>query len=91
MHTNRELVLKELQVIPGIGKSIAFDLYKLGIRKISDLKVRNPELLYHQSNYLAGVKQDPCLLYTFRCAVYFSKTKNPDPKKLKWWWWKDKE
>jgi hypothetical protein len=25
-----------------------------------------------------------------RCAVYFAKTKNPDPEKLKWWNWKDK-
>lgn len=39
---------------------------------------------------IAGVKQDRCLLYVFRCAVYFSKTKHPKPKLLKWWNWKDK-
>jgi hypothetical protein len=91
MDASRELALKELRMIPGIGKSIAWDLYKLGIRKVNDLKGKDPELLYQRSNHLAGMKQDPCLLYTFRCAVYFAETKKPDPKKLKWWWWKDKK
>ncbi|MFA6050924.1 MAG: helix-hairpin-helix domain-containing protein [Candidatus Paceibacterota bacterium] len=81
-------VLKELQAIPSVGKSIAVCLYELGIRSISDLKNKDPEKLYKESNKIAGEKQDPCLLYTFRCAVYFAKTENPDPKKLKWWYWK---
>jgi hypothetical protein len=83
--------LKDLQVIPGIGKSIARDLYALGIRKVEDLKGKDPQKLYDRSNKLAGVVQDPCLLYTFRCAVYFSETKNPKPELLKWWNWKNKQ
>jgi len=83
-------ILKELQVIPGVGKSISLDLWDLGIRKISDLKGRNPETLYNRSNKLAGIKQDPCLLYTFRCAVYFASEKRLVKKKLDWWYWKDK-
>lgn len=83
--------LKELQTIPGIGPSISRDLYKLGIRSVNDLKNKKPEELYEQSNKLAGRKQDRCLLYAFRCAVYFSKTKHPKPELLKWRNWKDKE
>jgi len=36
-----------------------------------------------QSNRFAGVTQDRCLLYVFRCAVYFAETENPEPEKLK--------
>jgi hypothetical protein len=87
---NQREVLKELQQIPGIGKSISLDLWNLGIRKISDLKDKNPALLYKRSNKLAGVIQDPCLLYTFRCAVYFASEKKLNKEKLKWWYWKNK-
>lgn len=83
-------VLKELQVIPGIGKACALDLWNLGIRKVSDLKRKNPKTLYNRSNKLAGIKQDPCLLYTFRCAVYFASEKRLSKEKLNWWYWKDK-
>lgn len=81
--------LKELQTIPGIGPSIAQDLYDLGIRKVSDLKGKDPEKLYKKSCALAGVTIDRCLLYTYRCAVYFASHTRHDPEKLKWWHWKD--
>ncbi|HTQ29163.1 MAG TPA: helix-hairpin-helix domain-containing protein [Puia sp.] len=86
---SRRDIIKKLQVIPGIGSSIAGDLYNIGIRRVGDLKGKNPETLFRQSNRLAGVTQDRCLLYTFRCAVYFAETPDPDIKKLKWWYWKD--
>jgi pathogenicity locus Cdd1 protein len=78
----------ELQTIPGIGKSIALDLQNIGIRKITDLVGKDPEILYARSNEYAGVVQDPCLLYTFRCAVYYADG-GRDKEKLKWWNWKD--
>ena len=63
----------------------------IGIYSINDLKGGNPEYLYNKSNKVAGVVQDRCLLYVFRCAVYFSETedKDRDQEKLKWWNWKD--
>ncbi len=82
--------LKELQQIPGVGKSIANDLWNIGIKCINDLKNKNPEKLYNTSNQFVGTKQDRCLLYVFRCAVYFASTPHPDAKKLKWWYWKNK-
>ena len=82
--------LKELQTIPGVGKSIARDLYNLGYRSVSELKHADPIMMYERLCIQAGKHLDRCLLYTFRCAVYFASTKKHDPKKLKWWNWKDK-
>jgi predicted RecB family nuclease len=81
-----------LTEIPGVGKSIAIDLRNIGIRTIDDLAGSDPEELYVKSNRLAGKTQDRCLLYVFRCAVYYANTeeKYRDPEKLKWWYWKDK-
>ncbi len=81
--------IKELREIPGVGISIANDLLNIGITKIEDLKNKDPEWLYHQSNKYAGVVQDRCLLYVFRCAVYFATETKHDKEKLKWWNWKD--
>jgi Pathogenicity locus len=86
-----ESKITELKVIPGVGKSIAADLFNIGIRKVSDLKGKDPEVLFAQSNKMAGVQQDRCLLYVFRCAVYFAETPHPDAGKLLWWKWKDKK
>ena len=85
--------IEPLTSIPGVGKSISKDLYDIGIRKVSDLKGQNPEKLYERSNKIAGVTQDRCLLYVFRCAVYYAETngKKRNKEKLKWWNWKDKK
>jgi hypothetical protein len=83
--------IRELMQIPGVGKSIANDLWNIGIREIPDLKNEDPEFMYNASNKFAGVKQDRCLLYVFRCAVYYANTR-PDERRsdrLKWWNWKD--
>lgn len=83
--------LRELRKIPGVGKSISGDLYDLGVRKIADLKKKNPEKMYAESNRKKGRVQDPCLLYTFRGAVYFARARRPNPALLKWWNWKDRK
>lgn len=77
--------------IPGVGESIARDLQHIGIARVADLKGKIPELLYAQSNEFAGSTQDRCLLYVFRCAVYYAETpaEQRDKELLKWWNWKD--
>ena len=77
--------------IPGVGKSISEDLQNIGIKCVDDLRGKDPLELYQQSNALVGQIQDRCLLYVFRCAVYYAETKTGerDPEKLKWWNWKD--
>ena len=78
-----------LQLIPGIGPSLAADLRLLGIRTVAGLKGRDPERLYRRLERLTGGPQDRCVLYTFRCAVYFAETRHPTPRLLKWWNWTD--
>jgi nucleotidyltransferase/DNA polymerase involved in DNA repair len=87
----KEKSLKELTTIPGVGKSIAVDLWNIGIRKVEDLKSKDPDVLYDLSNRFAGTRQDRCLLYVFRCAVYFAETPvaEREAEKLKWWNWKE--
>jgi predicted flap endonuclease-1-like 5' DNA nuclease len=43
-----QAALKELQQIPGVGKTIAGDLWNLGIKSIANLRDKDPEQLYHQ-------------------------------------------
>lgn len=85
----KNLAIKELQQIPGVGKSIANDLYDLGICSMSDLKGKNPENLYNKLGKKRGMHIDRCVLYVFRSAVYFASYKKHNPEKLKWWNWKD--
>lgn len=79
-----------LESIPGVGKSIAQDLRDIGVDRPSCLQGKNPERLYAKLSKLRGTHIDRCMLYTFRCAVYFVNTRKHDPEKLKWWYWKDK-
>jgi hypothetical protein len=78
----------ELTRLPGVGPSIAADLRSLGVRSIRDLARRNPDRLYAGLCRITGERQDPCVLYTFRCAVYAAGAPGPDPELLKWWNWK---
>jgi hypothetical protein len=88
--TEKEKVLKQLQIIPGIGRACSIDLWNIGIRKVSDLAGQNPAILYDRLNTFSGVRNDICLLYTFRCAVYFATENDHEKEKLNWWYWKDK-
>ncbi|MEO8147250.1 MAG: helix-hairpin-helix domain-containing protein [Bacteroidia bacterium] len=87
--SEKEIAIKDLMRIPGVGKSIANDLWNINIKSVSQLINKNPEALYKKSNAYAGMVQDRCLLYVFRCAVYFASSKVHEPEKLKWWKWKD--
>jgi hypothetical protein len=80
-----------LEEIPGVGPSIARDLEELGIRSVGALRGRDPERLYLDLCKWRGTRIDPCVLYTFRCAVYYANHDRHDPELLKWWNWKQPE
>lgn len=82
-------VRKRLQAIPGVGPSIARDLFDLGFRSVPELAGADPEEMYGRLCALRQTRQDRCVLYVFRCAVYFASTPAPVLEKLKWWNWKD--
>ena len=95
-YTNLSLQIKmkqatnDLTIIPGVGKNIANDLIGIGIREVHDLVDKNPEDLYLQLCDQKGTKVDRCVLYVFRCAIYYATARPHDPELLKWWNWKDR-
>ena len=86
----RAAALKAFRTIPGVGRSIAQDLWSLGLRKVADLKRQNPQRLYDRLCQRKGTHVELCMLYVMRCAVYFASTAKPRPELLKWWNWKDR-
>jgi len=84
-----EPITEDLQNIPGVGPKLGQALNDLGYRGISQLRGADPERMYEQLCLLRGMHIDRCVLYVFRCAVYFADNTVHDPKRLKWWVWKD--
>ena len=82
-------VVRELCALPGVGKTIAGDLFTLGIRRAADLRGQDPEDLYERLCEMQGQRIDRCMLYTFRCAVYAAGEGPHDPALMKWWAWSD--
>ena len=80
---------KEFQIIPGIGKNLSRDLVDLGYQKVNELKGENSETMYQNLVELRGHNIDRCVLYVFRCAVYYANNSVHEPELLKWWNWKD--
>lgn len=83
--------MNDLLRIPGVGEKTAEDLRLLGVAKVDDLIGKDPEDLFKELCIIEGRKMDRCLLYVFRCAVYFANEQTHDPVKLKWWNWKEKK
>lgn len=79
----------ELQKIPGVGKNMEQHLRALGYDTIASLWGADPEEMYARECAMCGASLDRCVLYVYRCAVYFAETARPDPEKCKWWNWKD--
>jgi hypothetical protein len=67
---------------------MAQDLRDLGFSQVAELRGADPEHLYEQLCVLRGAAIDRCVLYVFRCAVYFASQREHDPELLKWWNWK---
>ncbi len=83
--------LQELEQIPGVGKTIDQDMQNIGIHSTDDLKGRQAEQLYDRLCEFKASPVDRCMLYVFRCAIYYASNTDHDPELLKWENWKDKE
>ena len=81
--------LMALRAIPGVGPSLAHDLWRLGARHPDDLRGADPQALYERLMELEGHHVDRCVLYVFRCAVHWAEGPDPDPEMAKWWNWSD--
>lgn len=87
--SKKEKALAEFRKIPGVGKAISEDFWDIGLRSIDDLREKDPQELYDQLCQHQKCQVDRCMLYVFRCAVYFATEKKHKPALLKWWNWKD--
>ncbi len=87
--TTTTRTVSNLREIPGIGPSMEQVLRDLGIHRVSDLRGRDPEELYDRLCHLRGAHMDRCVLYVFRCAVYYASNGSHEPELLKWWNWKE--
>lgn len=75
--------------IPSVGPKIAQYLWDLGYQDVEELKGQDPEEMYGRFCRMQGRPVDRCLLYVFRCAVYYASVEQHDPDLLQWWNWKD--
>ena len=79
-----------LQEIPGIGPNLARHLREIGFNDPSELRNQDAERMYAQLCEHHGQSLDRCVLYAFRCAVYYASNDEHNPELLKWWHWKDR-
>jgi len=78
-----------LQDIPGIGPNLARHLREIGLNEPAELRNQDAEQMYARLCEHHGGSVDRCVLYAFRCAVYYASNEEHDPELLKWWRWKD--
>ena len=71
MVQNEKNRTSDLKKIPGVGANMEQHLRNIGIHHISDLRGKDPEELYRLDCVKKGFQDDRCVLYVFRCAVYF--------------------
>ncbi len=86
---SKSQALQDFQGIPGVGIRVAEDLWELGYHSSEDLRNQDPQEMYDKLCKLQKTKVDRCMLYVFRCAVYFVNEQNHQPELLKWWRWSD--
>jgi len=71
----------QLEDLPNIGKSIAADLRRIGIRRPEQLATREPIAVYRELSTVMGHRHDPCVLYTLISARHFLRSGEVRP----WW------
>jgi hypothetical protein len=78
---------RTLADLDGIGPAMLEDLHRLGVRDVAALARSDGQALYDRLRALTGIRQDPCVLDTFRCAVAQARDPGLPPGQRRWWWW----
>ena len=79
--------MRQLGDLSGIGKSMLGDFAMLKIRSVEELAEADGQALYDELCVLTGVRQDPCVLDTFRCAVAQARDPRLPKEQCNWWYW----
>ena len=82
--------MRHLTDIPGVGRRMAPKIRDLGFPSVESLRGADPLDMYERYQASVGAPVDRCVLYVFRCAVYFASETQHDPELLKWWNWKSR-
>ena len=78
---------RTLSELRGIGRAMLKDFEQLGIISVRQLRAQKPDELYHRMCEISGVRQDPCVLDTFRCAIEQARNPNLSREQQDWWYW----
>ena len=81
-----EALQSPLNRIPGMDIQSVRDLLDIGLQEVDDLRGRSPEVLFEEV-LLLKKETPPDRLPSFRMAVYFAETDDPDPALLEPWKW----
>ncbi len=79
----------DLQTVPFLGPKSEAMLRRIGIKAVEDLVDQDPEWMYDSLCRKEGKKVDRCVLYAFRCFVYYAGNERHDAELVKWWNWTD--
>lgn len=78
---------RQLKDLAGIGPRMLADFENLGISSVEELRQQNPQQLYERLSALKGVREDPCVLDTFTCAVAQARDPHLPADQCNWWYW----
>jgi hypothetical protein len=78
---------RRLSDLEGIGNAMLADLELLEVHDVATLAKQDPSLMYDRLCKLTGVRQDPCVLDVFSCAVAQARDPDLPGEQRKWWWW----
>jgi hypothetical protein len=81
------LPIRRLRDLTSIGPAMLRDFQLLGIRFVSQLAKSDALKLYTRLCKITGVRQDPCVLDTFSCAVAQARNPNRPKAQRQWWYW----
>jgi hypothetical protein len=79
--TTPPTALRRLQEIPNVGPAVARRLHELGFDGPEALRGQDADELFERTCALAGRREDPCLLDTYRAVVAYA-----DGAPARPWW-----
>jgi hypothetical protein len=78
---------RALADLAGVGRATLEDFRKLGISSVAALKKQSPTALYVKLCGITGVRQDPCVLDVFSCAIAQARNPALPAAQRNWWYW----
>jgi hypothetical protein len=81
---------RQLIDLESIGPAMLKDFEILRIRSVAQLAKQDPQRLYNRLCKITQIRQDPCVLDTFSCAVAQAKNPHLPKEQRRWYWWSRK-